>query len=73
MKAINEMSIREINKLMRQRDESNLWPVSGRFNATERAIRRLRKWRRLGLEINPGLEYYLTLDNEISNIVNHEI
>lgn len=68
---INEMSIRQINAHFRENDESHLWPICGRFNATERAIRRLRKFRREGI-INPGYEYYLTLENEISKIVNNE-
>lgn len=67
---VNEMSIRQINAWFRKKDESNLWPICGRFNATERAICRIRRRRRQGLEVNEGLEYYLLLDNEISNIVN---
>ena len=71
MNEINEMSIRQINKMMRRQDESHKWPVCGRFNATERAIRRLRRYRHDGMEINPGLEYFLSLVGEISDIVNH--
>ncbi len=67
---VNKLSIRQANRLFRSIDESRLWPVCGRFNATERAIRRLRKARREGLEINPGLEYVLALDREISDIIN---
>lgn len=68
---INEMSVREINAYFRSIDESNLWPVCGRFNATERAINRVRKARREGLDICDGLEYYLALEREISNVVNN--
>lgn len=67
---INEMSIRQINAHFRAEDDSRLWPVCGRFNATERAIRRLRRKRRQGLEVNTGMEYYLCLENEIIEIVN---
>lgn len=67
---INEMSIRQINAMLRKEDDSEKWPICGRFNATERAIRRLRRLRREGLEVNSGLEYYLALDAEISEIVN---
>lgn len=67
---INEMSIRQINAYFRKTDDSHLWPIRGRFNATERAIRRIRKRRRDGLDVNHGYEYYLTLENEISEIVN---
>lgn len=64
---INEMTIRQINKLFRESDESEKWPICGKFNVTERAIRRVRKMR-----VNPGLEYYLAVDAEISRIVNDE-
>ena len=69
-KNVNEMSVRQINAYFRKNDDSRLWPICGKFNATERAIRRLRKLRREGLEIHEGLEYYLALDAEISKIVN---
>lgn len=59
-----------INKMFRAQDDSHLWPVSGRFNATERAIRRLQNQQRDGLVINDGLEYALALESEISSIVN---
>ena len=67
---ICEMSIRQINAFFRKNDESRLYPVLGRFNATERAIRRIRRYRRMGMEVNSGYEYYLTLQREISEIVN---
>lgn len=67
---ICEMSIRQINAHFRKNDDSHLWPIRGRFNATERAIRRIRKRRREGLDCNSGYEYYLTLENEITEIVN---
>jgi hypothetical protein len=69
---INEMSIREINRHFRNEDESDKWPICGKFNVTERAIRKLRDYRRQGMIINEGLEYYLALEAEISDIVNDE-
>lgn len=69
-KNVNDMSVRQINAYLRQNDDSHLWPIRGRFNATERAIRRVRRLRRQGLDINDGLEYYLTVEREISLIVN---
>ena len=69
-KNVNEMSIRQINAYFRKNDDSNKWPICGRFNATERAIRKLRKKRAEGLDLNSGLEYYLSLEREISDIVN---
>ena len=65
----NEVSKRKINRFFRLMDDSNLWPICGKFNATERAIRRIRK-NFPGME---GLEYYLTLESEISRIVNAEV
>lgn len=70
LKNVNEMSIRQINAYFRKNDDSHLWPICGKFNASERAIRRLRKLKREGLVVNDGLEYYLALDAEISRIVN---
>lgn len=67
---VDDMSIRQINAYFREHDDSRLWPICGRFNATERAIRRIRRYRRMGMVVYPGLEYYLTLENEISEIVN---
>lgn len=69
-KNVNEMSVREINKYFRNNDESHKWPICCRFNATERAIRKLRKLRHDGLDVNPGLEYFLSLDRIIGEIVN---
>lgn len=66
-------NIAAINALFRRQDESHLFPIRGRFNATERAIRRLRRLAREGLVIEPGLEYALALDAEISAIVNGDI
>lgn len=69
-KNVNEMSVREINKYFRNNDESHKWPICGRFNVTERAIRKLRKLRHDGLDVSPGLEYFLSLDRLIGEIVN---
>ncbi len=51
-------------------DESNLYPILGRFNATSIAIKRLHKFERGYEECLYGLELCLFLDAEISNIVN---
>jgi len=66
---IESKSIRQINKYFRSIDESNKFPIRGKFNVTERAIRRVRKIKG-ELGVSGGLSYYLTLENEISNIVN---
>ena len=62
-------NIRAINKLYREQDESHLYPVNGKFNATERAIRRVR---RLAQANGPlyGLEYAYCIESVLSNIVN---
>lgn len=67
---INEMSKREINAYFLHFDESNLFPICGKFNVTKRAINRIKRLQAKGLEVNSGLEYYLTLENTISEIVN---
>ena len=60
-----------INALYRRSDDSACWPIRGRFNATERAIRRLRRMGAfVGEEYDP-VSYTLALDNEISFIVNN--
>ena len=64
---INGMSIRAINKHFREEDDSEKFPICGKFNVTERAIRKVRKQ-----GLNGGLEYYLALEAEIGRIVNDE-
>lgn len=68
---VTDMSIRQINQLFRKHDESRKWPIFGQFNATERAIRRLRKVMRCN-GTTGGFEYALMLDDEIGRIVNGE-
>ena len=59
-------NIRAINKLFRQQDDSHLWPINGKFNATNRAIRQAS-----GFDCPVyGLEYCYQLDSLISTIVN---
>lgn len=67
---VTEMSVRQINKLFREHDESCKWPICGEFNVTERAIRRLRKFTQQYGPVS-GFEYAYMLDQEINNIVNH--
>lgn len=62
-------SIKAINKLFRDQDESHLFPINGKFNATNRAIRQASQYQREYGAVY-GLEYALLLDNLISNIVN---
>lgn len=62
-------NIRAINKMFRDQDESHLWPINNRFNATERAIRHARAFMR---DAGPmaGYEYAAFLDADLSRIVN---
>ena len=66
-KNVCEMSRRQINAYFRENDESHKWPICGRFNATERAIRRVRRY---GFGVYGGLEYYLAVERELTEIVN---
>lgn len=63
------MSKREIRRVFRENDESHKWPVCGRFNVTERAIRRVARMEREGGELS-SVEYAYALDRTISAIVN---
>ena len=58
-------NIRCINKLYRVQDESKLYPIFNKFNVTERAIRKARKFAVL------GLEYSYLLDSLIADIINN--
>ena len=66
---VTDLNVRQINALFRKHDESHLWPICGRFNVTDRAIRRLRKFMQNNGTVS-GFEYALMLDNEIGTIVN---
>lgn len=70
----HELTAAQINKMYRSMDESNKWPICGRFNVTERAIRRCRdKYHRMG-EANPGgMEYLCMLEDTMSKIVNEQV
>ena len=64
-------SIRLINRIFRDNDDSDLYPIYGEFNVTERAIR---FYRRVMLPANgpcSNLEYIYGLEGKISEIVNN--
>lgn len=63
-------AVRRVNAELRAKDESNLWPISGAFNVTDRAIRRLRDQQRAGLVIDSIDEYRAAVEAEVSRIVN---
>lgn len=70
MKELTISDIRKINKWFRSKDDSHLWPINGQFNATERAIRRLRRLQQQGLHFEDKYSYEAALEDEISRIVN---
>ena len=59
---------REVNARLRAADQSHLWPISGKFNATDRAIRTVSR----DLTVDTIEEYEAAVDAEISRIVNDE-
>lgn len=61
---------RAINKAYRAQDESHLWPIRGRFNVTDRAIRQVNALERANGAIS-GLEYCYVLESAMSAIVNN--
>jgi len=65
-------NIAAINKMFRHQDESRLFPIRGRFNVTERAIRQAQKFQRESGQVMFGLEYAYLLDEIIGQIVNNE-
>lgn len=64
-------NIKAINKLFREQDQSNLYPINNRFNVTDRAIRQAGNFQRANGGVY-GLEYAYMIDGLISAIVNHE-
>ena len=63
-------TLRKLNKLLRARDDSHLCPISGEYNATDRAIK---YYSRVYFKANgpcSALEYCLGIENLISNYVN---
>lgn len=64
-------NIRAINRIYRDIDDSHLYPINGRFNATERAIRQVRKLAKYNGPFY-GLEYCYMLESKINEIVNSQ-
>jgi hypothetical protein len=61
-----------INNEYRAKDQSHLWPVNGKFNATERAIKHVRQANQYGGDVGE-LQYRMQLDAALSSIVNGEM
>lgn len=66
---------RVIHKFLRKLDDSNLYPIYGRFNATNRAINRYnRECRKYNMELCDSVySYVITIQTIISDIVNGAI
>jgi hypothetical protein len=60
---------RFINSEFKRQDDSDKWPIQGRFNVTERAIRHARKFEEQRGVMSP-YEYALFLEEDMSRIVN---
>lgn len=67
---VTTRSLRVLNRVLREADESHLWPVCGAYSATERAIRWYRRvyFRANGPCMN--LEYVLGVEGCVSSYVN---
>lgn len=67
----NERIKKFVRKQFHARDESHLYPIRNKFNATHRAICRANRYDR---EVGGSgwLEYIYGIDQELSNIVNDE-
>lgn len=63
----------EVNRLFLHQDDSHLWPICGKYNVTKRAINRIRRLEREGLEFDDLLAYALTIEQITSEIVNNEV
>ena len=66
-----ELTRRSINKELRAKDDSHLWPINGAFNATDRAIARIARQEKQGMVIDDIESYKAAVEQEISNIVNN--
>lgn len=66
---LDQRSIRIVNRIFRERDDSDLWPINGRFSVAERAIRRMRRLHRHN-GYGTVLEYIYGLEHDASEIVN---
>lgn len=68
---LTKAQVLKVNKAFRAKDDSSLWPINGSFNATERAIKWVRRQCRLGLVIDDIYSYESILESRISHTVNN--
>jgi predicted transcriptional regulator len=62
----------DVNRLFLTQDDSDLWPISGKFNVTKRAINRIKRLQAQGLIFDSLLSYALAIEQITSEIVNDE-
>ena len=62
-----------IFKHYRQIDDSSLWPIRGRYNVTDRAIRRLYRYEKESGEYLLGLELCYFIEDAESYYVNNNL
>ena len=60
-----------IDKLYLNQDDSDLWPIRGKFNCTKRAIKRAKYFMSQTNQDMMGLEYSYLIDSILSEIVNN--
>ena len=60
-----------INKLYHKQDDSDKWPIRGRYNLTSRAINRAGRFIAETGEAESGLEYALLIHIIMSEVVNN--
>ena len=61
---------RRVNRQFREKDDSHLWPICGRFSVAERAIRKARVLARHFGGFGSAYEYLMCLESLASEIVN---
>lgn len=63
-----------INRAFLLQDDSRLWPINGRFNATKRAIRNvMRIYNQTNDYELDGIDYSMAIEYHLSVVVNNAI
>lgn len=67
-----EAQVEAMKAIFLEKDDSSLYPINGRFNATERAFNNIALLEEANGPLY-GLEFALSVEHEISEIVNAEL
>jgi hypothetical protein len=70
LKYMKNPTRRSINKVLRAIDQSDLFPINGAFNVTERAFRSVNKLERANGTLSDE-EYILAVEEQCKEIVNN--